>query len=144
MGSTRLAIGCAAPSKAQMKHNNKERGQAYTEFVIALPVLLMLIGGIFLAGFYAWRSAAANWGVFISGVAGGFFDTSALSHVQQGIWWPDIRNSITVVQNGQTVRSEITINSQYNFFGIPVTEVQTGSANFYLWRFRPGPPSGTP
>jgi hypothetical protein len=123
------------------KNKKRELGQAYAEFVIALPILLMLIGGIFVAGFYAWRSAAANWGVFISGVAGGSFDPSAIHRVQKGIWWPDIRNAITVVQNGKVVRSEISINAAHNFFGIPVTEVQTGSADFYLWRFRPGPNS---
>jgi hypothetical protein len=118
----------------------KERGQANAEFVIAIPVLLMLIGGIFLAGFYAWRSAAANWGVFVTGVAGGSYDQSAITKVQDSIWWPDIRKAILVTQTGQTVRSEISIDTPFSFLGIPVTETQAGKATFHLWRFEAGPP----
>jgi hypothetical protein len=123
---------------------NKEKGQANTEFIISLPILIMLIGGIFLAGFYAWRSAAANWGVYISGVAGSSYDQSAITMVQQSIWWPDIRKAIQVTPKGQTVQSEITIETPFSFLGIPLVESQSGGATFHLWRFVAGPQGSAP
>ncbi len=123
---------------------NKEKGQANTEFIISLPILIMLIGGIFLAGFYAWRSAAANWGVYISGVAGGSYDQSAITMVQQSIWWPDIRKSIQLTPKGQTVQSEITIETPFSFLGLPLVESQSGGATFHLWRFVAGPQGSAP
>jgi hypothetical protein len=123
---------------------NKEKAQANTEFIIALPILIMLIGGIFLAGFYAWRSAAANWSVYISGVAGGSYDQSAITVVQKSIWWPEIRNAIQIAPKGQAIQSDITIETPFSFLGIPLTESQAGGATFHLWRFVAGPPGSNP
>ena len=124
--------------------NTQPRGQANVEFVIAIPVLLMLIGGIFLAGFYAWRAVTANWGIYVSGVAGGSYDPSALQQVQSSIYWADIRHGMVVTQKGQTVNSELSFDQPFSFLGIQVSETQAGRATFHLWRFVAGPAGSTP
>ncbi len=47
------------------------------EYALAMPVLILLLFGMALAGFYAFRAAAADWGVFITGVAEGAYETPA-------------------------------------------------------------------
>ena len=44
-----------------------------SEFAIVMPILVLLIMGMVLAGMYAFRAAATDWGVFVTGVqiAGG-------------------------------------------------------------------------
>lgn len=116
-----------------------ERGQTYSEFIISVPVLFLLLGGIFLAGFYVWRVTASNWGLFVSGVAGGSYDTHAPARASRSIWWSDIRNAVVVEQTGETVRTEISIETPITFFGVTLSDVHRGSNVFHLWRFRPGP-----
>jgi hypothetical protein len=119
------------------------KGQAMAEYAMALPILTLLLFGMTLAAFYAFRAAAADWGVFISGVAGGAFDTPATDQVRQSIVWADIRNSITAEGElvNRQVRSQIAVVSARPWaFGINLVEVHEGSAYFRLWRFYPGPP----
>ena len=122
----------------------QQRGQANVEFVIAIPVLLMLIGGIFLAGFYTWRAVTANWGVYVSGVAGGAYDPAAINQVQSSIYWADIRQGMVVTERGQTVNSELSFDRPFSFLGMRVSETQEGRATFHLWRFVAGPAGSTP
>ena len=49
----------------------KERGQAMSEFALVMPILVLLMAGMIMAGMYAFRAAAADWGIFITGVAAG-------------------------------------------------------------------------
>ena len=123
----------------------KQRGQALVEYTLTLPILLLLIGSLLVAGFYAWRSVSANWGVFISAAAGGAYDAPlAMQKASGGVLFSDIRNSLVVsVSQGPspTVRSEISISTPRRLLGIPLEEVQRGSTVFHVWRFAPGPPS---
>ena len=41
------------------------------EFALVLPILVLLMVGMMLAGFYAYRAAAADYGIFITGIASG-------------------------------------------------------------------------
>lgn len=47
----------------------KEKGQTIAEFALVMPILILLLFGMTFAAFYAFRSASADWGVFITGVA---------------------------------------------------------------------------
>ncbi len=42
-----------------------------SEFALVMPILVLLMAGMIMAGMYAFRAAAADWGVFITGVAAG-------------------------------------------------------------------------
>ncbi|NUM44245.1 MAG: pilus assembly protein, partial [Anaerolineales bacterium] len=64
-----------------------ERGQAMTEFALTAPVLILLLFGMTLAMFYAFRAGAADWGVFITGVAEGAYNTPATGQVLDSVPW---------------------------------------------------------
>jgi hypothetical protein len=113
------------------------------EYALAMPVLILLLFGMTLAGFYAFRAAAADWGVFITGVAEGAYETPATGQVRPSIIWSDIQNGITTGSQlaNRQVRSQIGIVSSRPWvFGITLTEAQRGTSYFRLWRFYPGPP----
>ena len=117
-------------------------GQTMAEFALAMPVMILLIFGMVLAGFYAFRAASADWGVFITGVATGSYNTPATGQARQTVLWQDIRDRINTSQNlSRTIRSAISIDdSRPWIFSIDLIEAQRGSAWFRLWRFYPGPP----
>jgi hypothetical protein len=128
-----------------MKHPNRfEKGQAMAEYALVTPVLILLLFGMTLAGFYAFRAAAADWGVFITGVAEGAYESPATDQVQTSIVWDDIQSGIATggqIANRQ-VHSQIGIeNSRPWVFGIHLTEAHRGTTYFRLWRFYPGPPA---
>lgn len=112
------------------------------EMALMTPILVLLMFGMMLAGFYAFRAASADWGVFITGVATGSYNTPATERARQNVLWPDIRLGIEAGQDGRrSVRSSITIeNAQPWIFGINLVEAQRGRNVFRLWRFYPGPP----
>jgi hypothetical protein len=99
--------------------------------------------GMTLAGLYAFRAAAADWGVFITGAAEGAFASPATDQVRLSIAWGDIRSAIAT--DGQwedrqaSSRIEIT-NAQSWVYGIHLVEAHHAEAYFRLWRFYPGPP----
>jgi hypothetical protein len=114
------------------------------EFALAMPVLILLIFGMTLAGFYAFRAAAADWGVFITGVAEGAYETPATSQARASIIWNDLQNGIATGDQfaDRQVHSQIgLVASRPWVFGINLTEVHRGTAYFRLWRFYPGPPA---
>jgi hypothetical protein len=120
----------------------KEKGQTMAEFALVMPILILLLFGMTFAAFYAFRSAAVNWGVFITGVASGSYDIPATEHARNNVLWPDLANHI---QAGPTaprqVRSVISVeDSREWIFGIQLIEAQRAETNFRLWRFYPGPP----
>jgi TadE-like protein len=121
-------------------------GQALAETALVLPILIVLIVGMMLAGFYAYRAAAADFGVFATGVASGAFSTPATSRAKADILWPDIRAALHSGLAGsqtRTVKSQISIlDSRPFLFGIRLLEAQQGSSFFRLWRFYPGPSQG--
>ncbi len=124
---------------------NQDKGQALAEFAATLPILILLIGGIVMACFYGFRSASADWGVFIDGVAAGSYDTGAAAYAQQSVMWPDIRSGIS--WTGQPdIRSTTTwidvVNSRPGPLGTDLTEAYRASVFFRLWRFYAGPPTG--
>jgi len=124
---------------------HQEKGQALAEFAATLPILILLIGGIVMACFYGFRSASADWGVFIDGVAAGSYDTGAAAYAQQSVMWPDIRSGIS--WTGQPdIRSTTTwidvVNSRPGPLGTNLTEAYRASVFFRLWRFYAGPPTG--
>jgi hypothetical protein len=120
----------------------KERGQAMSEFALVMPILVLLMAGMIMAGMYAFRAAAADWGIFITGVAAGTYNTPADSLAEKDVLWTDIRNRLNTSSYApRRVRSEISIEDSHPWvFGIDLIEVQRGKNNSRMWRFYPGPP----
>lgn len=119
------------------------KGQAMAEFAMVLPALLLLLSGVLLAGFYAFRAAVADWGVFITGVSAGSYPASTDGQARQSVVWLDIRERLTVELDASSrqARSRIAIqDSRPWMFGIELVEAQRGTGVFRLWRFYPGPP----
>jgi len=113
------------------------------EYAIVMPILILLLFGMTLAAFYAYRAAAADWGVFVTGVAEGAYNAPATGQARQSVIWPDIRNRIYTGQQAaeRQVRSRIEIEvSRPWVFGFRLAESQRGMTFFRLWRFYPGPP----
>jgi hypothetical protein len=125
--------------------SRQEKGQSLAEFSATLPILILLVGGIVMACFYGFRSASADWGVFIDGVAAGSYDTGATARAQQSVMWPDIRSGISWISQPDTrsARTWISVeNSRPGAFGADLTESYRASVFFRLWRFYAGPPTG--
>ena len=122
----------------------KEKGQALAEFAFVMPILILLLFGMTFAAFYAFRSASTDWGVFITGVASGSYDTPMTEHARENILWPDLAHRIKAGQSGaRQVRSLISVEDSRSWiFGIRLTEAQRAANYFRLWRFYPGPPNG--
>ncbi|MBC8336874.1 MAG: pilus assembly protein [Anaerolineales bacterium] len=120
----------------------KNAGQAMPEFALMIPIMTLLIFGLVFAGFYAFRATAADWGVFITGVAEGSYNTPATSIARGTILWPDIQEAVATSQDApRRVRSMITMEKTTPWaFGINLIEAQKGQSVFRLWRFYPGPP----
>ncbi|OGR10772.1 MAG: hypothetical protein A2341_26670 [Deltaproteobacteria bacterium RIFOXYB12_FULL_58_9] len=121
-----------------------EKGQAMAEFALMLPLLILLLFGMTFAAFYAFRASAVDWGLFITGVASGSYNTPATEQASESELWPDLRDRIGTGQSGpRQVRSLISVEDSRNWvFGIRLIEAQRASAYFRLWRFYPGPPTG--
>jgi len=119
-----------------------QAGQAMPEFALMIPIMTLLIFGLVFAGFYAFRATAADWGVFITGVAEGSYNTPATSIARDTILWPDIQEAVATGQDApRRVRSTISIEKTTPWaFGITLIEAQKGESVFRLWRFYPGPP----
>ena len=118
-------------------------GQALAEFALVLPALLLLLSGVLLAGFYAFRAAAADWGTFITGVTAGAYPAPADDQTRLSVAWPDIRDRLAVEldANSRQARSRIAIQDTRSWlFGLELMEAQRGTGVFRLWRFYPGPP----
>jgi hypothetical protein len=120
----------------------KEKGQAMAEFALMIPVLILLLFGMTFAAFYAFRSASTDWGVFITGVATGSYDTPVTEQARDNVLWPDLAERINANQSGpRQVRSLISVEDSREWvFGIRLIEAQRAATNFRLWRFYPGPP----
>ena len=120
-----------------------ERGQAMAEFALVMPILVLLMAGMIMAGMYAFRATAADWGVFITGVAAGTYNTPADSLAQKDVLWADIRERISTSSDApRRVHSSITIEDTHPWvFGINLIEAQRGKNYSRMWRFYPGPPS---
>ena len=120
----------------------REKGQAMSEFAIVMPILVLLIMGMVLAGMYAFRAAAVDWGVFVTGVGAGTFNTPADEIARKDVLWSDIRSRITTGSNApRHVQSVIAIDDQRVWiYGLNLVEAQRGKTIFRLWRFYPGPP----
>ncbi|HUH99003.1 MAG TPA: TadE family protein [Anaerolineales bacterium] len=127
--------------------SRRERGQALAETALVLPILFLLMAGMMLAGFYAFRAAAADFGVFVTGAASGAFDAPLTGQARAMVLWPDIRAALRAGPDGsvqtRAVKSQISIlDSRAFIFGIRLREAEQGSSFFRLWRFYPGPPTG--
>lgn len=126
--------------------HRSEQGQAMAEFALATPVLILLLFGMTLAMFYAFRAAAADWGVFITGVAEGAYNAPATGQVLDSVTWSDIRGGLSTAPLGndqRQVQSQIQLLTNRSWaFGLTLTEAQQGQAFFRLWRFYAGPPEG--
>ena len=120
----------------------KEKGQTMAEFALIMPVLILLLFGMTFAAFYAFRSASTDWGVFVTGVASGSYDTPVTEQARGNVLWPDLANQIHAGQSGpRQVRSLITVEDSRDWiFGIHLVEAQRAATYFRLWRFYPGPP----
>jgi hypothetical protein len=113
------------------------------EFALVLPILLLLVSAMLLAGFYAFRAAAADWGIFVLGVTGGSYPIPADAQARPSVAWQDVRQGITVDLDASSrqARSRISIQEARPWlFGIRLVEAQRGRGVFRLWRFYPGPP----
>jgi hypothetical protein len=124
-----------------LKHG---RAQAMAEFALMIPVLILLLFGMTFAAFYAFRSAATDWGVFITGVATGSYNTPTTEQARQSVLWPDLADRLKAGESGpRQVRSLISVDDSRDWvFGIRLVEAQRSATYFRLWRFYPGPPTG--
>ena len=120
----------------------KEKGQTMAEFALMIPILILLLFGMTFAAFYAFRSASTDWGVFITGVGSGSYNTPATAQARDSVLWPDLANRINAGESGpRQVRSLISVEDSRNWvFGIRLIEAQRAATFFRLWRFYPGPP----
>ena len=120
----------------------KEKGQTMAEFALMIPALILLLFGMTFAAFYAFRSAATDWGVFITGVGSGSYNTPATAQARDSVLWPDLANRINAGENGpRQVRSLISVEDSRSWvFGIRLIEAERAATFFRLWRFYPGPP----
>ena len=120
----------------------REKGQTLAEFALVIPILILLFFGMTFAAFYAFRSASADWGVFITGVATGSYITPATDQARASVLWPDLRNRLETGQAGaRQVRSQIAVEDTRKWiFGIRLIEAERAESFFRLWRFYPGPP----
>jgi len=119
----------------------QQKGQAMAEFAVAAPVILMLLIGIFLAFFYLWRTANADWGLFAAGAATGSYGAPR-SQVPMRSLWEDLRPafSFSEAPAGKSVSAHIGYSRKVEGFqGIALMEIHRGRAYFRLWRFYPGP-----
>jgi hypothetical protein len=116
------------------------------EFALAAPVLVLLLFGLTYAAFYGFRAAAADWGVFITGVAEGVYDAPATGQALLRVPWADIRGGLAanpLAPEERQVRSWIFVyNKRPLTGGFAVSETHAGSSFFRLWRFYAGPPLG--
>jgi hypothetical protein len=131
-----------APRVAVSRCQPGVKGQAMAEFALVTPVLILLFFGMTLAAFYVFRAGAADWGVFIAGVASGAYQTPATDMALDSVAWPDIRAGISAgfVEDRQ-VRSRIAIEDYHPWvYGLTLIEAQRAAAFFRQWRFYPGPP----
>lgn len=123
-----------------------ERGQAMAEFALTAPVLILLLFGMTLAMFYAFRAAAADWGVFITGVAEGAYNTPATGQALDSVPWSDVRAAFTTSSLGseqRQVQAQIQLTTSRHWaFGLTLTESHQAQTFFRLWRFYAGPPDG--
>ena len=122
-----------------------EKGQTMAEFALMIPALILLLFGMTFAAFYAFRSASTDWGVFITGVGSGSYNTPATTQARDSVLWPDLANRISAGENGpRQVRSLISVEDSRKWvFGIRLIEAQRAATFFRLWRFYPGPsPAG--
>jgi hypothetical protein len=121
-----------------------ERGQAMAEFALMIPVLILLLFGMTFAAFYAFRSVSTNWGVFITGVATGSYNTPATERARNAVLWPDLADRLEAGDGGpREVGSRISVEDSRDWvFGIHLVEAQRSATYFRLWRFYPGPPKG--
>ena len=112
------------------------------EFALMIPPLILLLFGMTFAAFYAFRAAAVDWGVFVSGVAGGSYTRPMVETARASTLWPDLADRIQTGQDGpRQVRSRISVeDSRAWVFGIRLVEAQRAAAYFRLWRFYPGQP----
>jgi len=112
------------------------------EFAVVLPLTVLLLAGLVMAGLYAWRAASADTGVFMAGVGTGSYNEPATDQGVSASIWSDIRAGISAEQTGErTVQSLISIeDSRKIILGVNFVEVHRGGATFRLWRFFPGPP----
>ena len=119
-----------------------EKGQTLAEFALTLPILILLFFGMTFAAFYAFRTAAVDWGVFMTGVATGSYNKPATGQARESVLWPDLAKRIGASQSGpRQVRSLISVEDSRDWvFGIRLVEAQRTSTTFRLWRFYPGPP----
>ncbi len=95
-------------------------GQALAEFALMIPILILLLFGMTFAAFYAFRSAAVDWGVFVTGVATGSYNTPATAQARESVLWPDLAERIGASQSGpRQVRSIISVEDSRDWvFGI--------------------------
>ena len=119
-----------------------EKGQTMAEFALMIPALILLLFGMTFAAFYAFRSASTDWGVFITGVGSGSYNTPATAQARDSVLWLDLANRISAGENGpRQVRSLISVEDSRKWvFGIRLIEAQRAATFFRLWRFYPGPP----
>ena len=120
----------------------KENGQTMAEFALVMPILILLMFGMTFAAFYAFRSAATDWGVFITGVASGSYNTPATEHARNNVLWLDLADRINAGRAGpRQVRTLNSVEDSRTWIcGLRLIEAQRAETNFRLWRFYPGPP----
>ena len=116
------------------------------EFALVAPVLVLLFFGLTFAAFYAFRAAASDWGIFITGVSAGAFGVPASEQARRSVVWQDVASGFSagpLESHERTVRSQIAVRSEGAWiFGVRPVEVHEGTTYFRWWQFYPGRPEG--
>ncbi len=112
------------------------------EFALLIPLMIVLFGGMFAAGLYAFRAASVDWGIFITAAGAGSYSSPATGAARAALIWPDLADQIATsgsLEDRQAM-SLIQVENAWPILGLNAVEAQSGSAFFRLWRFYAGPP----
>jgi len=123
-----------------MRFPRRMRGQAMSEFALVAPLFVLLMALVFLAYLGAWRSFAADWGLFSTGAATGVYAEPHTADAEGGFVWASLRDAFSASTGEREVQARIDYSRTHALFqGLVFTERQQGQVIVRLWRFYPGP-----
>lgn len=118
-------------------------GQAMAETALTVPLIVLMLAGVLLAGIVVYRTAASGWGVFAYATGAGAFQGPATGAAAGSVPWADLRGGLGYWNTGRAVRTRIDVRRSKSWIdGIRLFERQSGSALTRRWRFYPGRPTG--
>lgn len=131
-----------------LKNKKGERGQSMAEFAMVMPVLVLLVTGLIMSGFYAFRSTEVDFRVFMAAEA----ESSYIDHF--GAWrevitnrtWKDLWN-YGGSRDAQRLRRSLGAygghTREYTISGFTFRESHQQTVEVRSWAFYAGPPDWT-